>query len=129
GRRRSDPIELGDGAQNPAAMPQQNAEVLEVLLRQITDARERGQCRCRRTVGRTHSGRSMLATRQCLSWHVPSMACRIIRAWCPGAIAQCLHLEYEVHHSAPKLCILGLDPLKESPLIKPRDFRIPRWQT
>ena len=33
----SDPIELRDRAQNFAAMPQQNAEVFEVLLRQIAD--------------------------------------------------------------------------------------------
>ena len=36
----SDPIELRDRAQNPAAMPKQNAEILEVLLRQIADDRE-----------------------------------------------------------------------------------------
>ncbi len=36
----SDPIELRDRAQNPAAMPEQNAEILEVLLRQIADDRE-----------------------------------------------------------------------------------------
>src|SRR5262249_45901386 len=129
GRRRSDPIELGDGAQNPAAMPQQNAEILEVLLRQITDDRERGQWRCRRTVGRTHSGRSMLATRQCLSWHVPSMACCIIRAWCSSVIAQCLHLEQEFHRTASKPCILGFEPLHDSPLITPRHLSLPRWRT
>jgi hypothetical protein len=53
------------------------------------------------------------------------MACRIIRSSCSGAIAQCLNLEQEVQHTASKLCILGFEPLKESPLIKPRDFRIP----
>jgi hypothetical protein len=37
---RNDPIKLCDRAQNFAAMPQQNAEVLEVLLRQIADDRE-----------------------------------------------------------------------------------------
>jgi hypothetical protein len=57
------------------------------------------------------------------------MACRIIRSWCCGAIAQCLNLELEFHHAASKQCILGFEPLKESPLIKPRDFRIPQWQT
>src|SRR5262245_46173934 len=71
----------------------------------------------------------MLAIRQCLSWHVPSMARRIIRASCSGAIAQCLNLEHEFHHIASKLCILGFEPRKESPLIKPRDFRIPQWQS
>src|SRR6516165_2825313 len=44
----------------------------------LPHGRLRGQWRCRRTVGRTHSSRSMLATRQCLSWHFPSMACCII---------------------------------------------------
>jgi len=39
-RCRSDPIELRDRAQNPAAMPKQNAEILEVLFRQIADDRE-----------------------------------------------------------------------------------------
>ena len=34
------PLELRDRAQNPAAMPKQNAEILEVLLRQIADDRE-----------------------------------------------------------------------------------------
>jgi hypothetical protein len=29
-----------------------------------------------------------------------------------GFIAQCLNLEQEFHHSASKLCILGLEPLK-----------------
>jgi hypothetical protein len=38
--RRSNLTELGDRAQNFAAVPQQNAEVLEVLLRQITEDRE-----------------------------------------------------------------------------------------
>jgi hypothetical protein len=38
-----------------------------------------------------------------------------------------LNLEEEFHHAASKLCILGFEPpLKESPLIKPRDFQ---WQT
>jgi len=27
-------------------------------------------------------------------------------------IAQCLNLEYEFHHTASKLCILGFEPLK-----------------
>jgi hypothetical protein len=27
-------------------------------------------------------------------------------------IAQCLNLEHEFHHTASKLCILGLEPLK-----------------
>jgi hypothetical protein len=40
GRCRSDPIKLRDRAQNLAAMPQQNAHVLEVLLRQIAEGRE-----------------------------------------------------------------------------------------
>jgi hypothetical protein len=57
------------------------------------------------------------------------MACRIIRAWCSGAIAQCLDLEQEFRHTASKLCILGFEPRKESPLIEPRDFRIPQWQS
>ena len=57
------------------------------------------------------------------------MACRIIRSWCSGAIAQRLNLELEFQHTASKLCILGFEPLEESPLIKPRDFRIPRWQS
>ena len=57
------------------------------------------------------------------------MACRIIRAQRAGAIAQCLDLELEFRRMASKLCILGFEPLKESPLIKPRDFRIPQWQT
>ena len=39
-RCRSAPIKLRDRAQNPAAVPQQNAEILEVLLRQIADDRE-----------------------------------------------------------------------------------------
>ena len=39
-RCRSDPIKLRDRAQNLAAMPKQNAEILEVLLRQIADDRE-----------------------------------------------------------------------------------------
>ena len=39
-RCRSDPIELRDCAQNLAAMPQQNAEVFEVLLCQIADDRK-----------------------------------------------------------------------------------------
>src|SRR5262249_20332442 len=39
-RCRSDPIKLRDRAQNLATMPEQNAEVLEVLLRQIADDRE-----------------------------------------------------------------------------------------
>jgi len=39
-RCRSDAIELRDRAQNPAAMPKQNSEILEVLLRQIADDRE-----------------------------------------------------------------------------------------
>jgi hypothetical protein len=34
-----------------------------------------------------------------------------------------LHLEYEVHHTAPKLCILGFEPLEKYPLTKPRDFQ------
>src|SRR5262249_43460058 len=46
-----------------------------------------------------------------------------------GAIAQCLNLEHELQHTASELCILGFEPLKESPLIKPCDFRIPHWQT
>src|SRR5262249_15327757 len=36
----SDPIKLRDCAQNLAAMPQPNAQVLEVLLRQIANDRE-----------------------------------------------------------------------------------------
>jgi len=41
-----------------------------------------------------------------------------------------LYLEEEFHHAASKLCILGFEPpLKESPLIKPHDFRIPQWQS
>jgi hypothetical protein len=40
-----------------------------------------------------------------------------------------LNLEQEVHHTASKLRILGFEPRKDSPLIKPRDFRIPQWQT
>jgi hypothetical protein len=40
-----------------------------------------------------------------------------------------LDLEQEFRHTASKLCILGFEPLKASPLIKPRDFRIPQWQT
>src|SRR6266516_4314279 len=40
GRCRSDRIMFGDRAQNFAAMPQQNAEVLEILLCQIADDRE-----------------------------------------------------------------------------------------
>src|SRR5262245_28300720 len=39
-RCRSDPIKLGDRAQNLAAMPKQNAEILEVLLRQIAEDRQ-----------------------------------------------------------------------------------------
>src|SRR5262245_63752854 len=39
-RCRSDAIKLCDRAQNFAAVPQQNPEVLEVLLRQIADDRE-----------------------------------------------------------------------------------------
>jgi len=39
-RSRSDSIKLRDRAQNYAAMPQQNAEVLEILLCQIADDRE-----------------------------------------------------------------------------------------
>jgi len=57
------------------------------------------------------------------------MACRIIRAQRAGAIAQCLDLELEFRRMASKLCILGFEPRKDSPLIKPRDFRIPQWQT
>jgi len=57
------------------------------------------------------------------------MACRIMRAWCSGAIVQCLNLEHEFHHTASKLRILGFEPLKDSPLIKPRDFRIRWWQS
>jgi hypothetical protein len=37
---RSDPIEFRDRAQNFAAMTQQDSEVLEVLLRQITEHRD-----------------------------------------------------------------------------------------
>jgi hypothetical protein len=33
-----------------------------------------------------------------------------------------LKLEQEFHHTASKLCILGFEPRKESPLIQPRDF-------
>jgi hypothetical protein len=40
-----------------------------------------------------------------------------------------LNLEEEFHHIASKLCILGFEPRKESPLIHPRDFRIPQWQS
>jgi len=40
-----------------------------------------------------------------------------------------LNLEHEFHDPALKLGILGFEPLKESPLIKPRDFRFPQWQT
>jgi len=40
-----------------------------------------------------------------------------------------LNLEQEFHHTASKLCILGFEPLKESPVIKSGDFRIPQWQT
>jgi hypothetical protein len=41
-----------------------------------------------------------------------------------------LNLEHEFHHIASKLCILGFEPpLKESPLIQPRDFRIPPWRS
>ena len=40
GRCRSRPIKLRDGAQHFAAMPQQDAEVLEVLLGKIADDRE-----------------------------------------------------------------------------------------
>jgi|SRR5215472_12332495 len=29
-----------------------------------------------------------------------------------GTIAQCLNLEQEIHHTASKLCILGVEPLK-----------------
>jgi len=57
------------------------------------------------------------------------MACRIIRSYCSGTIAQCLNLEQEFHHTASKLCILGFEPLKGSPPIKPRDFRIPQRQS
>jgi hypothetical protein len=39
-RCRSEPIELRDRAQNLAAMPKQDAEILEVLLRQITHDRQ-----------------------------------------------------------------------------------------
>jgi hypothetical protein len=39
-RCRSNPIKLRDRAQNLAAMPQQNAQVLEVLLRQIAQDRQ-----------------------------------------------------------------------------------------
>src|SRR5262249_30493027 len=38
------------------------------------------QWRYERTVGRTHSGRSMRATRQCLSWHCSSACGRLLRA-------------------------------------------------
>ena len=38
-------------------------------------------------------------------------------------IAQCLNLEREFHHTASKLCILGFEPLKKYPPIKPRDFQ------
>jgi hypothetical protein len=40
-----------------------------------------------------------------------------------------LNLEQEFRHTASKLCILDFEPLEKYPLIKPRDFRIPRWQT
>jgi hypothetical protein len=40
-----------------------------------------------------------------------------------------LNLEQESRHAASKLGVLGFEPLKESPLIKPGDFRIPQWQT
>jgi len=45
-----------------------------------------------------------------------------------------LNLEHEFNHDASKLCILGLEPVKESliartPRIKPRGFRIPPRQT
>jgi hypothetical protein len=40
-----------------------------------------------------------------------------------------LNLEHEFHHTASKLRILGFEPLKESPLIQPRDFRIPQWRS
>ena len=39
-RCRSEPVKLRDRAQNLAAMPQQNAEIPEILLRQIADDRE-----------------------------------------------------------------------------------------
>ena len=29
-----------------------------------------------------------------------------------GTITQCLNLEQEIHHTASKLCILALEPLK-----------------
>jgi hypothetical protein len=57
------------------------------------------------------------------------MARCIIHPECPHTIAQCLSLEQKVHHTASELCILGFEPRKESPLIKPRDFRIAQWQT
>jgi len=69
-RSRSACIKLRDGAQDLAAMPQQNAEILEIFLCQIADDRE-----VNGVLGEllgVLSHRSMLATQKYLSWFVLS---------------------------------------------------------
>jgi len=46
-----------------------------------------------------------------------------------GIIAQCLNLEHEIHHTLPKLCILGFELLKWSliAVFGDRSIRTARW--
>jgi hypothetical protein len=53
-----------------------------------------------------------------------------LRRQCSGTIPQCLKLEHKFNHTTSKLCILGLEPLKESLSARTlpitlRVFRIP----
>jgi len=68
----------------------------------------------------------------CLEASTQALACGLdgLRGQCSGTIPQRLKLEHEFNHTTSKLCILGLEPLKDSlrartPLITLRVFRIP----
>jgi hypothetical protein len=85
-------------------------------------------------------GRALATRAECasrLGASSQAVACGLkggLRRQCFGTIPQRLNLEHEFNHDASKLCILGLEPVKESliartPRIKPRGFRIPPRQT
>src|SRR5262249_45923351 len=67
----SDPIKLRDCAQNLAAMPQPNAQVLEVLLRQIANDREVNGV-VSEALGVLSQADRCEPPRRCLSWHFPA---------------------------------------------------------
>jgi hypothetical protein len=59
-------------------MPKQNAEIFEVLLRQIADDREVNAV-VGEPLGVLTQANRLLATRQCLSWHFSSICGPLLR--------------------------------------------------